>query len=221
MRWVALAALMVAFALAGPAAGQGAPEITATELLAQCPCEPLDKERFATNVYPTGLTMVPAPDPGFNQEQCVADVTARLEGRLQQRSASERQRALAVFDEASAETDVRLAAGLAMLVGTVGEPAIPVVLDENVFEDGVGFANAAIFEQRGLTNALAAVVRQDGRFRIIFQERLQHEDFVLFAPVLAHEALHQDILVGRPERELPTAGKLRGGGVPEETSGHR
>src|SRR5665811_1313026 len=157
------------------------PELTAEVLLAECPCEPADYERFHELVYPSGLPMTPAPDPDWTDEQREVEVAALLEARLSRRSPEVQERARDVFAEARELMDVRLAAALAMLVGTSGEPAIDVMLDAQW--DSLGFGAKT---RPGWT----AGIDDSDQWNIVIDQSVQHEDFLWIAPIMVREALH-------------------------------
>ncbi len=169
---------------------------TAASLLAQCPCEPSDKERFNGFVYPSDLPMTPAPDPGWTDEERRTETGNLLDARFTNRSPEVRDRALDVYREATALMDVRLAAALVMLVGTSGEPAVDVILEAEW--SVLGFGNMTRPEW-------TAEPDQNEPWAIIINEQWQHEDFLWFSSILLHEALHSHRGDGVGREEEATA----------------
>ncbi len=169
---------------------------TAESLLVQCPCQPADHERFNGFVYPSDLPMAPAPDPGWTEEERENAIGTVLDERFANRPDEVRQRALDVWDEARPLMDIRLAAGLVMLVGTSGEPAVDVILDAEWSVLGFGEMTRPEW---------TAESDQSGPWQIIINERLQHEDFLWFSSILMHEALHAHRGDGVGRQEEATA----------------
>lgn len=169
---------------------------TAASLLAQCPCEPGDKERFNGFVYPSDLPMTPASDPGWTDEVRRTETGNLLDERFANRAPEVRDRALDVYGEATALMDVRLAAALVMLVGTSGEPAVDVILKGEWSVLGFGKMTRPEW---------TAQPDQSGPWAIIINEQWEHEDFLWFSSILLHEALHSHRGDGVGREEEATA----------------
>jgi hypothetical protein len=90
----------------------------------------------------------------------------------------------------------RLRGALAMLLGTVGEPAIDEILHGRFFE-------YVEFGRPSLPGAVGeSWTRPDGTNGIIMHELLSHEHPALFSPWLVHEAMHNDRVVGAWEEAV-------------------
>lgn len=170
------------------------PGPTAEELLSAGPFEPSNNELYLPFIYPSDLEMVDAEDPGWTDEERVENITSQLQGYIETLPEDKREQALEVFEQAGEIMDIRLAAGLAMLVNTAGEPAIEPLLNGDIFEEIVigGIQNPDnVFESQ--------VIPGSSKRRLVLNEKYAHEDFRFFAPFLVHEALHSDARNGRPE----------------------
>jgi hypothetical protein len=93
-----------------------------------------------------------------------------------------------------------LRAALASLVGTVGEPAIgQYTTGANV----TGKAFTVVDFSTEVSNA-ASIAETTGnpvtkRIRTLFKTSFKGESFLALAPMLAHEAVHQDLVGGTPD----------------------
>src|SRR5690606_35872768 len=85
------------------------------------------------------------------------------------------------FKQAREIMDVRLAAALAMLVGTSGAPVIDLLLAGEW--DSIGFGPRT---RPGWTIG----IDDSDQWDIVIDQSVQYEDFIWIAPVLVREALH-------------------------------
>lgn len=154
---------------------------TAGSLLSRCPCQPVDRERFNGFIYPSELSMTPATDPGWTDEQLRTEIASLLDERFLNRPPDVKERALDVYGQATAMMDVRLAAAVVMLVGTSGEPAVDVILEGEW--SALGFGEMTRPEW-------TAEPDQSGPWAITINEQWIHEDFLWLSSILMHEALH-------------------------------
>lgn len=160
---------------------------SASDILKQPPFPPTDVSMFDTVEYPDGPAMVPASS-GPTDEATLRGLLSNLLNDRFPSSPKTVNQALAVFDSQSAKTvvpDPRLRAALVALKGTTGEPAIAGVLGNF---SAVRFGST----DPGAIAQVDAPPPGSDKPIITFNQRYQFEDFRLLAPVMVHEALHQD-----------------------------
>ena len=184
----ALVAVLVAYAPAGAT--------TAQDTLKQPPFAPTDVNLFGPAVYSSASAMSPASSGPTDE----ATPRSKLSDLLNQRfpnSPKTVNQALALFDSDKTKQivpDPRVRAALVALKGAAGEPAIAGILDGTY-----SVVRFGTVDPRALAQMFPPSRSSDGTARILVNQKFQFEDFRLFVPLLAHEALHRDDLGGNKE----------------------
>lgn len=168
---------------------------TAADLLSGC-AVPRDEGFFTPVVYPdSSEPLSPAADPGWTVEDRRGAISGLVEERTNGTSTA--PEAQEVFTRAIERMDIRLAAGLALLVGRVPAAHFDII---NTTFASVEFAPASTFAD---PTQIAGSFTRDatGELLILVNERYEHEDPAWFsAAVFTHEPLHHDTaLTGRQE----------------------
>ena len=169
-------------------------ERRAREILAsERPFELEDPGLFYSWEHPGWADVSPpeSPDGPALDETDTRDALADLLSKRFPCTPDDVRRGLAVFDDPVASQklpDPSLRAALAALVGTIGEPAIPYLLDDpsvTSIHFGVGFMT----EENGVSLRYAVVWgMQTDQIVIDRKDRFSH--FGVFSAMLFHEALH-------------------------------
>lgn len=183
--------------------------------------EPLDRDRFPASVYggtaETGAEPQPADDAaivaaldahfrkviaagGLSDERAAA-LLARFWAAARGEDAVTRE----VFSDENDKFEPHLMAATLATAGTVMESAIEAILDgQNEAGVPMKVAWAGAFEQElpEGANAQVRTARGDGRSWIFVARHFAAEPFAVLAPVLGHEALHQDGRVAREEEAV-------------------
>lgn len=221
-----LAAMGVALSatiLSGCMKGEAAPEVTKTAagaepsptltspepppttespeaVVSQAPFAPQNIDLFLPQIYLDATETRYARFKQFNPDEVRATLEATLQRRFEQDALQERRvrEALALFDDSALNEvvpDIRLRAAIVNLTGTVGEPVIETFL--------TGIYDSVRFGYLRGGPLLIAQVTGDGRpFEMTFNSTVKYEDFRLFTPYMAHEALHQDTTVNEKEEVI-------------------
>jgi hypothetical protein len=135
-----------------------------------------------------------------------AQLTAFLNAKVSKGliTAAQRTSALARYNSTKAQTiisNANLRAGLASLVGTVGEKAIAAILDG---DNSTGKAWTVVAFSTGVSGSaeIAETTRTStNRLRTLFKTQYVGEPFQVLGAKLAHEAMHQDLVDGVKEEQ--------------------
>jgi len=193
------------------AIADGASAPTTTDLIAKLP-KGLNKERFtlasrsfvATNLaffnnsIFSSAPAVTATPTSPSSGTVTTNLNAYLDAKVNAGTLTTAQRttALARFNDATTTSIVpnaNLRAAMASLVGTVGEPAIEVMLTSaNPTNQPFTVVDFSSEVSGGAVVAETKVSATTGRLRTLFKTSLQGEPFQVLATFLAHEALHTD-----------------------------
>ncbi|MFK4150302.1 hypothetical protein [Streptomyces sp. NPDC004065] len=162
----------------------GDPSGEALRLLAQPPFPPTDLSLLATQAYPAGPPMQPAPPRAITVSELVRQLNTTL--KLRGRRAVEE--GLAVFQSQQISAivpDLNLRAALASLASSPAAGSIQTVREGLVRR--VAFAalpNPSVIAQ--------TFTAPHGQIDIFVNQRYRYEDFRLLGVTLSHETLHQD-----------------------------
>jgi hypothetical protein len=167
------------------------------EILKKPPFAPTNVNLFAPQTYSTASVMKPAPTKSVSESQLKSQLCQTLLERLDGDCYTAKQTVNLMSDSKLKKVvpDARLRAGLLSLKGTAGQSAIDAIRDG-------AYSSVKFGTPPSGSNTIAEVVPPPvGQTKpgIIINSKYQYEDFRLFGPILAHEAMHQDAANGGKE----------------------
>jgi hypothetical protein len=167
------------------------------DILKKPPFAPTNVNLFAPQTYSTASVMKPAPAKSVSESQLKSQLCKTLLERLKGDCYTTRKTVNLMSDSKLKKVvpDARLRAGLLSLKGTAGQSAIDAIRNGTYSSVKFGTPPSG-------PNTIAEVVPPPiGQTKpgIIINSKYQYEDFRLFGPILAHEAMHQDPANGGKE----------------------